>query len=395
MSVKPEKIESERDVQGSISEQCNSPKSEQQVQQAFQQGSSNDSNSPEESPRPMKHPVRRKPREQVIRDDCLEDSVTIEPSDTGQPFFHSLASPKLPQGAFSLQPSARAPSITPEPIDPRSLSTRPMTSCSRYQEDSLFTGQNCAKKILDRAKSQDSTTSIKSPRRSISHPSSLLHQIFSTPSEKSPSVVSGTPSPGRRNWSWWKLLIADTQSDAREVLDKGSNRSLSDKVKADDSWPLPKGSDVEYFQTRPAQEAEKTPAISELKHDENREIKLGDSTAKSNKSRAPQRIQRPPEPRTFLSSSAFDEPDPAPPREPKPRHPQHHLSVWVANFPLESLLQGSSGTASPVRSQATSSNGSSKRGNRGQQIKRVQVIVTMDGSSDVMIEASMKMMRMS
>lgn len=394
MSVKPKKIESERDVQGPISEQSNSPKSEQQVQQAFQQGSSYDPNSPEESPRPTKHPIRRKLRKQVIRDDCLEDSVTIEPSDTGQPFFHSLASPKLPKGAFSLQPSARAPSITPEPIDLRSLSTRPMTSRSRHQDDSVLTGQNCAKKKLDRAKSQDSTTPIKSPRRSISHSSSLLHQIFSNTSEKSPSVLSGTPSPGRRNWSWWKLLLADTQSDATEVFDKGSNRSISDKIKADDSWPLPKGSHVEYFQTRPPQEAEKTPAISELKHDESHETKLGDSTAKANKSRAPQRIQRPPEPRT-LSSSAFDEPNPASPREPKPRHPQHHLSVWVANLPSESLLQGSSGAASPVRSQATSSNGFSKRGNRGQQIKRVQVIVTMDGSSDVMIEASMKMMRMS
>lgn len=351
------------------------------------------STSLEESSRPKKHSVRRKTKEQVIHDDRTGDSLMIEPRDTGQFVSRSRASPKHAQRASSLQPLARASSDIPEPIELRSLSTKPMTSCSHHQDDSVFSSHNCANQSSGRAKPQDSITLIKSPRRSISH-SPSLHQFVSGASQKFPSVLSGTPSPpARRNWSWWKLLLADTQSDAREILDEGPNRSVSDKVEPDDTWPPPKGSDVEFFQTRPAQEAETIPAVSALKKDDH-EINLtapGDRTSSVNKSNRRQRL---PEPCTFLSSPSA-ELDPAPSRQPKPQRPQHHVFDWATNFPLEPLSQDSSGAASPVRLPAMSSTGSSKRGNRGQKIKRVQVIVTLDGSSDVMVEATMKRMRKS
>lgn len=389
IEVEPQKNESERDAQTRIPEHSHSPSSEQQVQQASREGSSNDTTSLEESPRPKKHLVCCKTKEQVIQDDCTEDSLEIEPRDNGQlspP--HPVASPKHAKRAFTLQPSAHAPSNTPKETDLRSVSARPMTSYSYHQDYSVFPSQNCENQFSGRAKPQGSITPH---RRSTSHSSSLLH-IFSGTPEKPQSVPSsGTPFPQtRRNWSWWKLLSAGTRSEAREILDKSPNRSVSDKVEPDDTWPLPEGSDVEYFQTRPAQEAETTPAISELQNNEINLTTLGDTRTKANESRTPKRIQ-PPEPRTSLSSASA-EPDPAPPPQPKPRHPHHHLSVWVATIPLEPLLQATSGTASPVRSQTTTSSESSKRGNRGQKIKRVQVIVTLEGSSNVKVEASMKRM---
>lgn len=358
-----------------------------------------ESTSFEEIPLNKEHPVRRKIKEQVIHGGRTEDSLIVEPRDTGHFPLHSLASPKHTQRAFIPQPSTRAPSDTPEPIELRSLSTKPVTSHSHHQDESVLPIQNYANQFSDRAKPQDSITPIKSPRRSISYSPSLLHQVFSGAPEKPPSVLSGILSPqARRNWSWWRLLPADTQSDGGEILGKGPKRSVSDKAKPIDTLPLPKGSDVEYFQTRPAREAGTTPAISEPKHDDNHEIGLttpGDAMPKANKWRTPNHIQPPSEPRAFLSSPSAES-SPSSPRHPKPQHPQHHSFDWVANVPAEPLLQRSSGDASPVRLQATSSNGSSQRGgNRGQKIKRVQVIVTLDGSSDVMIEASMKRLKLS
>lgn len=391
IEVEPQKSESERDAQTPISEPSHSPNSEQQVQQASREGSSNNTTSLEESPRSKKHLVHCKTKEQVIQDDRIEDSLTIEPRDTGQISPHPLASLKHAQRTFTLQPSARAPSNIPEATYLRSLSARPMTSYSYHEDYSVFPSQNCENQFSDRAKPQGSITPIKSPRHSTSHSSSLLRIFSGTPEKPQPVPSSGIPFPQtRRNWSWWKLLSAGTRSEAREILDKSPNRSVSDQVKPDDTWPFPEGSDVEFFQTRPAQEAETTPAISELQNSEIKLSTLGDTKTKAKESRTPKRIQ-PPEPRTSLSS-ASSEPDPALPRHLKLRQPLHHLSVWVATIPLEPLLQASSGAASPVRSQATTSSGSSKRGNRGQKIKRVQVIVTLDGLSDVKVEASMKRM---
>lgn len=358
-----------------------------------------ESTSLEEIPLTKEHPVRRKIKEQVIHGDRTEDSLTVEPRNTGHFPLHSLASPKQTQRAFSPQLSTRVPSDTPEPIELHFLSTKPVTGHSHRQDESVLPIQNYANQFSDRAKPQDSVTPIKSPRRSISYSPSLLHQVFSGTSEKPPSVLSGIPSPqARRNWSWWKLLPVDTQSDGEEILGKGPKRSVSGNAKPIDTLPLPKGSGVDYFQTRPAREAGTTPAISEPKHDDNHEISLntpGDATPKANEWQTPDHIQPPSESRAFLSSPTAES-SPSSPRHPKPQRPQHHLSDCVANIPAEPLSQGSSGDASPVRLQATSSNGSSKRGvNRGQKIKRVQVIVTLDGSSDVMIEASMKRLKLS
>lgn len=355
------------------------------------------STSPEDNPRPKKHPVRRKTKEQVVNGDRIEDPSTFEHRDIGQSFPHPLDSPKRAQRVFTPQPSARAPSDTPEPIELRSLSTTNMRSHSHHQDDSVFPGQNCVNQFSGRAEPQGSITPNKSPRRSSSQSPSLLHQIFSGAPENHRSVISATPSPqARRNWNWWKPLLADTESDAREILDQGSNLSVGDKSEPKDTRLLPKASDIEYFQTRPSQEAKTTPAISELKHDENHEInptKSGDTTLKANESRTLNHVQPPLEPRTLPSAST--EPDPALPRQPKLKHAQHHLSDWVANLPLEPLSQGCSDAASPMRLKATSSNGSSKQRNTGQTFKRIQIIVTLDGSSDVMVEASMKRMRMS
>ncbi|MCJ1422990.1 hypothetical protein MMC29_000871 [Sticta canariensis] len=356
-----------------------------------------ESTSPEDNPRPKKHPVRHKTKEQVVHGDRIEDPLTAEPRDTGQPFFHPLDSPMRAQRAFTLQPSAHVPSNTPEPIELRFLSTTHMRSPSHHQDDHVLPGQNCVNQFSGRAEPQGSITPNKSPRRSSLQSPSLLHQIFPSASENHRSALSAASSPqGRRNWSWWKLLLADTESDTREILDEGSNLSVGDKVEPEDTRLLPKDSDMEYFTTRPSQEAKTTPTISELKHDENHEIsptKLGDNTLKANESRIFNHIQLPLEPRTLPSASS--EPDPALPRQPKPKQAQQHLSDWVANLPLEPLSQGSSGAASPVRLKVNSSNGSSKQRNTGQKFKRIQIIVTLDGSSDVMVEASMKRMRMS
>lgn len=355
------------------------------------------STSPEDNPRPKKHPVRRKTKEQVVHGDRVEDPLTIEPRDAGQSFFHPPDSSKRAQRAFTLQPSARAPSDTPEPIELRSLSTTHMRSHSHHQDDSIFPGQNCVNQFSGRAEPQGSITPNKSPRRSGLQSPSLLHQIFSSAPENHRTVLSATPSPqARGNLSWWKLLLADTESDAREILEEGSNLSVGDKVEPEDTRLLPKVSEMEYFPTRPSQEAKTIPIISELKHDENHEInptKPGDTTLKANESRTFNHIQPPLEPRTLPSVST--EPDPALPRQPKLKQAQQHLSDWVSNLPLETLSQGSSGAASPMRLKATSSNGSSKQRNTGQTFKRIKITVTLDGSSDVMVEASTKRMRMS
>lgn len=392
--VEPRKIELESDAQAPIPEHSSIPMSEQKAQQAPQQGSSSETISLGESPRPNKHPLRRKTKEQVVHDDRIVDSLIIEPRDTGQYFFHPLASPKHIQHAFIPQSSAGAPSETPKPTDLRSLSTRPMTSQSHHEGGSVFPSQSCTSQKSNRAKPRDSVTPIKSPRRSVSHAPSFLHQFFSSTPDKASSVLSGTSPPqARRNWNGWKLFLTDTHSDDREILDKSLNLSVSDKVEPEDIGPHPKGSDVEYFKMRLVQEAEITPIISELRHDDKDRINpitQADTTVKAEDTRTRDHIQTPPDPRTFLTGASA-EPEPTPPRQP---NAQHHLHVRVANVPLEPFPEGSSGAASPVRLQATSSNGSSKRGNRGQNIKRVQVVVTLDGTSEVMVEANMKRMRM-
>ena len=355
------------------------------------------STSLEESPQIKKHSVRHKSKEQVIHGDHADDSLKIEPSDTRQVFFHSLASPKSTQRAFSLQPSTRASNDTPEPIELCSLSTGTQRSHSHHQDKSIFPIDKSANQFSDRAKPQHSITPIKSPRSSISHSPPLLHRVFSGAPEKPPQTVSGAQSPqAQRTWSWWKILPADTQSDAIEILEKGPDSFIRGRVEPDDTLPLPKGSDAEYFPTPITRDAGVSPAASELKNHgkyESDSTTPGDTLRKVKEFRTPYRAQPPLESRTFLSS-ASPYSDPAPPPNRRPQHPQHHLSDWVVSLPQEPMSKSSSGAASPVRRKAASSNGSSKVGSNGQKIKRVSIIVTLNGSSDVIVEASMRRKRM-
>lgn len=354
------------------------------------------STSPEDNPGPKKHPVRREIKEHVVHGDRVEDPLTIEPCDSGQSFFRPLDSPKRAQRTFTLQPSACAPSDNPEAIELRSLSTTHVSSHFHHHDDSVFPGQKSVNQFSGEAEPQGSISPHKSPRRSRLQSPSLDHQIFSSERENHRSVLTATPSPqARRNWSWRKLLLEDTESDARENFE-GSNLSVGVKVEPEDTGLPRKISKMEYFPIRSTEEAKHSPTMSEFKHDENHEInptKPGDITLKANESRTLNHIQPPLEPRTLPNAST--EPDPALPRKPKRKQAHHHLSDCVAHFPLESLSQGSSSAGYLMQSKATSSNGPSKKRKGGQTFKRLQIIVSLDGLSDVIVEARMNAMRMS
>lgn len=194
-------------------------------------------------------------------------------------------------------------------------------------------------------------------------PAPLSRQPASTNRKASVSSIRSTSSQGSKKWRWWKLALVDKQPKGQEPRKRKSTPRL-DRI---DSQESKQGEDEEKGATPhlPVETILETEA--EREHSSINEVI--DEVLEGSPGRGP--------------------PAPQPLSLAEIRSPRS--SQWVAALPTPgSTVFVSQIPSRPGSLQAPVGQEAKKR---GQRIKKVQVIVSLDGASDLVVEASLERKR--
>ncbi len=326
----------------------------------------------DESHRPKKYKILRGAKKKAIPVCPTDPSLTIGPLDTGQPFSYPLASPRKIQDTFNLSPSAPAqPDIT-DPIELRNLSRGPTVS---HQEESFYSDRNGASKTPS-DKPQESPTFTKILRRSTS-----------VTSLKPPSLISSTPSTtgARTRWSWWKLGGQKPPPTAEAALGSSLDQlfasPLGNMRRGDQIDGLKRLNSVSTWQMAP--DTVITGAIAE-QEDENdstgiNTTRQGNKTPRNEGGERKARTSSSVSPALATISATTTHPE-------HPEHPDGSSPLPKLNEiaePDTASQPGSSpgavsASSAPGVQTSDALGGSVQWQNRGQRVKRVQVIVNFD-----------------
>lgn len=348
----------------------------------------------EERSRPKKYQIQK---QQGVSRTPSEDSIIQELSRTKESVSQSPTFPGQIRQAFTLQLSNHPPNIHSDPIELRPLSIGSFTNEIKHRHTSISPTPIRPSTLSDLGKRDSPNVTSKSLRSSSSTLPTFADCAFVDTAIKPASVLSGAQLlQGRRRWSWWKLVLADKQAAAKTMSSKNLDQMNSLAIEKEDPIKA-KSQAVQNIAPRlltksPGQTTSK-PRLAI--------IKVDDETQQKDAFRKAKNTPKPKETRNYeLSEPTIDSgtfsihaaPEPEPPVLHQPRPQRHHLSEWVTKYPLEPPSDGYSGSTSPAQLRRESSSGSLKPG-RGQQVKRVQVIVSLDGPADMVVQARIERKR--
>lgn len=220
-----------------------------------------------------------------------------------------------------------------------------------------------------------------------------IHQQ-SAASTRISSAISGTlPEKAPSRWRWWNLVLVDKQPATGVAFTKGPTlaASVNNEENQQVSEPLNHQSDSRNNRNRRTQDDTIRHSLGEREYEDEisevRPLKIMDSTPKRG---FDQCLKTKEALRTSYSSSAGSSATHML-NTPKAKAQEEQLSEWLATLPQEESIRGSS-PVSHTKSQTDSLNrlkGYRHKG-KGNGIKRIQVIINLDGAADMVFEARLE-----
>lgn len=298
------------------------------------------------------------------------------------------SSPKRIQRARTFQHPHSSKNKIVDPINPRSVSADCNPNRRNYSFDWNFHNpaqvsrselERHQKPVRSKSNHQPPVeNSNRSNRRQSSTSVGISSALSRSPSEKAP-----------KRWRWWKLVLVDKQPSAGVASTKAPILAASI-----DSEGTHQAGELLSQKNGCRDNQNRRPGDGRIKHllgECERKGEIGDVKPLAIVETIPkhgfdQNSKETSRTSYTCSTSLFTEPN-----IPKGGVQEEQLSEWLATLPQEESIQGSSPALHP-RSQTSSPNGTKEHRHKmkGKRVKRIQVIVSLDGAADVVFEAHLE-----